>query len=78
MYISDAVITANCFINIISIQRRGGGYFSPLGLPKCSGGGVIPLQPSSLPKLLHTSFADVYALLISLLTCRQKFLKSGF
>ena len=46
MYISDAVITANCFLNIISIQRRGGGHFLPLGLPKCSGeGGNTPLTP---------------------------------
>ena len=41
MYISDAVITANCFINIISIQRRGGGHFLPLGLPKFSGGNFL-------------------------------------
>ena len=33
MYISDAVITANCFINIISIQRRGGGAFFTVRTP---------------------------------------------
>ena len=33
MYISDAVITANCFLNIISIQRRGGGAFFTVRTP---------------------------------------------
>ena len=33
MYISDAVITANCFLNIISIQRGGAGAFFTVGPP---------------------------------------------